>query len=54
MLVITKRTGALADRADLNIAVIDVPGYMVRIIGATAGKAGHSPSFRRTRLRGSR
>ena len=37
MLVITKRTGALADRAHVHIAVIDVPRDLVRVVGAASG-----------------
>ena len=43
MLVITKRTGALAGRAHVHVVVIDVPRDLVRVVGAAAGEAGHPP-----------
>jgi hypothetical protein len=35
---VDRNAGALADRADIHIAIIDVPSDMVRIIGAAAGQ----------------
>jgi hypothetical protein len=40
---VDRNASALADRAYMNVAVIDVPGDQVRVIGASAGKAGHLP-----------
>ena len=34
--------GALADRADANITVIDMPSFAVAISGAAAGELGHA------------
>ena len=34
---------AFADRAHVHVFEIDVPGDLVRIVGAAAGKAGHLP-----------
>jgi hypothetical protein len=35
-------TCSFADGANMNVAVVDVPGLMVRIVGAAAGEGGHS------------
>jgi hypothetical protein len=36
----------LADRADANVVIVDVPGGLVRIVGAAAGEGWHSPRSR--------
>jgi len=41
---IDRHAGALADGAGVHVAVIvDVPGLLVGIVGAAAGKGGHAP-----------
>jgi hypothetical protein len=45
---------AFAYRAYVHVAAIDLPGQLVRIVGAAAGEGGHAPSFRRLRIKGSR
>ena len=38
--------GTLADRADANVVIVDVPGGLVRIVGSATGESGHLPRFR--------
>jgi hypothetical protein len=40
---VDRNAGALADLAHVHVAVIDVPGNLVRIVGAAAGETGHPP-----------
>jgi hypothetical protein len=40
---VDRDAGALADRAHMHIAVIDVPCDLVRVVGAAAGEGGHRP-----------
>jgi hypothetical protein len=35
------RRGAPADRPDLDVSEIDVPGFEVVVVGAAAGEGGH-------------
>ncbi|MGA7072745.1 hypothetical protein [Bradyrhizobium sp.] len=40
---IERNAGAFAHRADVHVAVIDVPSDLVRIVGASAGEGLHPP-----------
>jgi hypothetical protein len=40
---VDRYTGALADRADADVTVIDVPAFSVRVVSAAAGEAWHPP-----------
>jgi hypothetical protein len=38
---VDRNAGVLADRAHVHVAVMDVPGDLLRIVGAAAGETGH-------------
>ena len=40
---IAGNAGTLADRAGANVVIVDVPGGLARIVGASAGENGHPP-----------
>lgn len=40
---INRNAGTLADRSYMHVVKIDVPGDMVRVVGAAAGECGHPP-----------
>jgi hypothetical protein len=43
LIAIDRDAGALAYRAHVNIAEIDVPGDLMRVVGAAAGESGDLP-----------
>jgi hypothetical protein len=54
LIAIDRNTGAFADRAHVHVFEIDVPGDLMKIVGAAAGKAGHLPWSRGSIRQGSR
>jgi hypothetical protein len=43
---VDRNAGAHADRANMHIVEIDMPGDLVRVVGASAGEGGQSPMIR--------
>ena len=41
---VARNASALADRAHVQVTVMDVPGDLVRIVGAAAADSGHDSS----------